>query len=66
MKRAESPAGEDQLPTDLGIASAHELQQLDLLVGVRREVRMPTFAGNHAVTIAVPEKDGLPEARSRG
>src|ERR1700719_2834289 len=57
VERAETPAGENQLPTYLRIARAHELQQFDLLVGVRREVRMPAFAGYHSIPVIVPEKN---------
>jgi len=57
VKGAEAPAGENEFATNLGIAAAHEAQELDLLLGVRREIRMPAFGRHNAVTAAVPRED---------
>src|SRR5271157_6095044 len=59
VNRAEAAAAQNDLPTDLRIATAHEAEELDLLFGVRREIRMPAFGRHNAVARSVPNKNGL-------
>src|SRR5713101_5122149 len=54
VKGAEAAAGENKFPAYLRIAAAHEAQEFDLLLGVRSEIGMPAFGGDHAVAAAVP------------
>src|SRR5713101_2448451 len=66
MKGAEAAAGKNEFPADLRIATAHEAQQFDLLLGVRSKIRMSPFGRHDAVTPPVPDEDGLTETRARG
>src|SRR5712692_2225214 len=65
VKGAEAAAGENELPAYLRIAAAHEAQQFDLLLGVRRKIGVAAFGGHHAVMAAVPNEKRLPEAGAR-
>src|SRR5260370_3469858 len=56
---AEAAAGENELPTDLRVAAAHEAQEFDLLLGVRGEIGMAAFGGHDAVAATVPSKNRL-------
>jgi len=66
MEGAEAAAGENELPAYLRIAATHEAQQLDLLLGVRREIGMPAFGGHHAVAATVPHQKRLAETGAGG
>ena len=61
MKGAEAAAGKNEFPTDLRIATAHEAEKFDLLLGVRSEIGMASFGGHDAVAPAVPDEDRLTE-----
>ena len=63
---AETAAGEDEFPTDLRIAAAHEAKEFDLLLGVRREIGMAAFGRHNAVASAVPNENGLAQAGACG
>ena len=58
-------SGENQFPTDLRIAAAHEAQEFDLLLGVRRKIGMAAFGRHNAVAAAIPHKKRLAKARTR-
>src|SRR6266550_1841917 len=51
---AEAAARENEFPTYLRIAAAHEAQQFDLLLGVRSEVGMSAFGRHNAIATAIP------------
>src|SRR5206468_7246931 len=57
VKRAEAAAGQDEFPTDLRVTAAHKAEELDLLIGVGREIGMAAFGGNDAITLAIQHKD---------
>src|SRR6266446_4240000 len=65
VNSAEAAAGENEFPTHLRIAAAHEAQEFDLLLGVRREIGMPAFGRHNAVTAAIPHKKRLAKASAR-
>src|ERR1700674_727825 len=65
MKGAEAPARENEFPTDLRVAAAHEAQQFDLLLRVGSKVGMPAFRRHNAVASAVPNENRLPKAGAR-
>src|SRR6266403_5627051 len=56
---AEAAARENEFPTYLRIAAAHEAQQFDLLLGVRSEVGMPAFGRHNAIATAIPHQNRL-------
>ena len=65
VQRAEAAPGKDQFPGDMRGPLAHEAQQFNLLLGVRREVAVSSLAGRHAIARAVPHQQRLPMPRSR-
>src|SRR5262249_23688365 len=64
VQSAETPAGEDEFPTDLRVAALHEPEKFDLLFGVRSKIGMATFGRHHAIAVAVPHEQRFAEARS--
>jgi len=66
MNGAEAAAGQNEFPTDLRITPAHVTEQFDLLLGMRREIRMAAFGGHNAVAGAVPNENGLAQAGAGG
>ncbi len=65
MNGAEAATRQNQFPTDLRVAVAHEFQKLNLLGSARGEIRMPALGGHHAITRVIPKQNGLAQARSR-
>ena len=47
------------------ITAAHEAQEFDLLVGVGSEIGVATFGRNDAITLPVPDEEGLAETGAR-
>src|SRR5262249_36253546 len=65
VQGAEAATGKNQLPADLWIAALHEAQQFNLLLGVWCKIGVAAFGRHDAVTIAMPNKHRLTEARAR-
>ena len=45
---------------------AHELEEVDLLIGARSEIRVTAFAGHDLVARAIPEENTFAEAGACG
>src|ERR1051326_8731039 len=65
VKGAETAAGQNQLPTDLRVATAHEAKQFDLLLGVRRKIGVTALGCAHAITIAIPNEKSFAQTSPR-
>jgi hypothetical protein len=66
MDGAKTAAREDKFPTDLRIATAHEAEKFDLLLGVRGEIGVAPLGRDNVIAASVPYQDGLAEASARG
>src|SRR6266403_336530 len=62
VEGAEAATGENEFPAYLRIAAAHEAQQFNLLLGMRREIRVPAFGWHNAIAAAIPHKNRLAKA----
>ena len=57
-------SGENAFVTDVPVAARQKLQQFDLQIALRREVRVSTFAGKNLMLAAIPEQSGLSQPGS--
>src|SRR6516162_3892260 len=66
VQGAETAAGKNQFPTDLGIAMTHEFKEFDLLVSARGKIGVSAFARNDFVTRPIPEQNAFTQAGAGG
>src|SRR5262249_42265107 len=64
VKRAEAPPRENQIPTSLKIATAHEAKQFDLLLDMKRKIGMAPFGKHNAITARIPKQNELTQPRA--